>query len=266
MSYLDKLKNQHYKLEKEIMSLQNFINRCPDGQLICRQRGNGRMEFSVKKKDESGVQKEIYLGQPQHSLAETLAKKEYALACLKDRQNELWFVKQQIAHMEREDKAELLLKKHPGIAQLVLPSLKKQDNFVKEWKESDYKRSDLNPEHLIVTTILPDLLVRSKSESSLVTLFETNGVPFRYEEEHVINGVRLHPDFTCLNPRTHEIFYWEHHGRVDDPKYVKEQQWREEQYRQAGIFPWINLLITTETEGNPLNMQWAESIIKHYLI
>lgn len=266
MSEKNYIKQQCQKLDREINSLQRFIDKCPEGRLISRKGKNGACYYYVKTTDESGKLQETYINKDQLDLALVLAKKEYALASLKDKKNEKWFIQQQFAHKTKPDHVTLLLEKHPGIAQLVLPTLKSYDDYVQAWKDADYKRSNFMPEHLKFTTIVPGLLVRSKSESSIVTLLEKHDVPYHFEEEYDINGVVLHPDFTCMNPRTHEIFYWEHYGKVDDPKYMKDQHRREELYQQAGIYPWINLLITTETDDTPLNLQWAETIIKNFLL
>ncbi len=266
MQNKNELLKQLNKLNREIESLENFISNCPEETLITRTLSSGVHKYYAKQEDENGKIKEHYLNHNQRSLAETLAKKEYALACIKDKKNERWFIEQTIAHEERESKAEQLLRTKPGIAALILPTLKDFDDIVTKWESTEYIRSNLNPEHLIVPTVIPGLFVRSKSESLITSCLTQKGIPLRYEEENHFGDIVLHPDFTCMNPRTHNIFYLEHYGRMDDPAYIRKQRWREDQYRKAGIYPWKNLLITTETDSQPLDVRWLEKIIDYYLL
>lgn len=265
MNEKEYLKQHFEKLNNEIRSLQLFIDSCPEGQLISRRNNDGTFRYAVRKKDGSKT-KEQYLNRKDRTLAEMFAKKEYAIACLKDKVSERWLTEQELAFKEKEKHSDHLLKKRPGIAALVLPTLKNHDDYVMRWQQADYKKSTLHPENLKFSTVVPGLMVRSKSESLIVALLVKYGIPFRYEEELVINGVTLHPDFTCMNPRTHEIFYLEHQGKWDDPGYVKEVRRRENHYLNAGIYPWKNLLFTTETADQPLDVQWLETIIKYYLL
>ena len=260
------LYEQLEKLKKEIAKLDNFINNCPDDKLIMRHQQNGSYKYAVKKKDEDGVLRQHYLNRNQMQQAELLAKRDYAIACKKDKQNEKWFIEQTLAHENRESDAKKLLLSKPGIAQLVVPMLKVHDDYVTEWQNADYVRSTFHPEHLIVPTLVPDLYVRSKSEEIITNFLVQKSIPFRYEEVNKIGKYELCPDFTCMNPRTHEIFYLEHYGKVDDPGYMADQKWREELYRKIGVYPWKNLLITTEAENQPLDVRWLEQIVNYYLL
>ena len=260
------LKVRIEKLNYEIESLEKYVNNCPEGKLIVRTNPSGSHRYYVKKKDENGKIIEQYLNKSQRQIAVVLANKEYANACIKDRNNEKQYLQLMLSNECRESDTEKLLLTKPGIAKLVIPNLRQFDDYVTEWKNAKYIRSKEHPEHLTVPTIVPDLIVRSKSESMITSCLVQSGVPFRYEEEHQFGNILLHPDFTCMNPRTHEIFYLEHYGRVDDASYVLDQRWREDQYRKAGIYPWKNLLITTETDNQPLDLIWLKEIIGHYLL
>ena len=109
--------------------------------------------------------------------------------------------------------------------------------------------------------------VRSKSEKMIADMLALNGVPYKYEcpliDEH---GNKIHPDFTILKVRTREIFYWEHCGRLDDPKYARDLDDRMRFYGKLGIFAGDKLLITTEISDNPINMRLAESMMRTVLL
>ena len=92
------------------------------------------------------------------------------------------------------------------------------------------------------------------------------GVPFRYEELVYSNGIYYHPDFSCLNVRTLEKIYIEHQGGWDMDSYVDRLHNREMDLKQAGIIPWKNLLITTETKDQSLDINWVDVLIQYYLL
>ena len=60
-------------------------------------------------------------------------------------------------------------------------------------------------------------------------------IPFHYEEELEIEGVRLYPDFTLRHPQTGVRIYWEHFGRLDDGRYQKILCQKLQLYMQGGI-------------------------------
>lgn len=266
MPSLKSLLSEKEKLENEISNLSAFIKSCPSGQLVARVADTvPNYTYAQKVKTEKGKYKETYLSREKLSTAELLAKRDYSAACLKDKMEQLSIINRQISVISRDSHANSYLKGHPGAAALLLPKLKPYDDYVERWQTAPYNRSCLHPEHLIYPTIVPGLLVRSKSEGDIVMRLTERNVPFHYEELVVINGIALHPDFTCLNVRTHEIFYIEHQGKWDDPKYVADLRSREDLYLQAGIYPWKKLLITTETKDQPFDVLWFDRIIDYYL-
>ena len=72
----------------------------------------------------------------------------------------------------------------------------------------------------------------------------------------------IYPDFTILNIRTGKIIYWEHAGRMDDPKYANQFVYKINSYMSNGIMPGRDLIFTYETMSNPLNMQNALKLIE----
>ena len=62
------------------------------------------------------------------------------------------------------------------------------------------------------------------------------------------------------------MFYLEHLGALDKQGYIEEWNKRQFQLAKAGIIPWKNLLITTETRDQPLDINWVDDLIKFYLM
>ena len=74
----------------------------------------------------------------------------------------------------------------------------------------------------------------------------------------------MYPDFTIKHPKTGKIYYWEHFGRMDDPKYAQNAISKLESYIKNGIIPDIDLISTYETKEHPLDYEMIEKIVKEY--
>lgn len=52
--------------------------------------------------------------------------------------------------------------------------------------------------------------VRLKSEKIIADKLSLKGIPYKYEQALVLKEKIVFPDFTVLNKRSREIYYWEH--------------------------------------------------------
>ena len=84
--------------------------------------------------------------------------------------------------------------------------------------------------------------------------------------EHISQQITLHPDFTCLNVHTRQEFIWEHFGLMDDPEYAKNTAGKLRLYTENGILPGRNLIITMETQAEPISTRAVEKIISEFFI
>ena len=128
-----------------------------------------------------------------------------------------------------------------------------------------YKRNPYHPEHLIIKASSGNI-VRSKSEALIDMVLYTNQIPFRYECELELGGEILYPDFTIRHPETGKIIYWEHYGRMDDPKYRKRALTTLDIYMSNGILPSDLLITTYETIEQPLQVSEIEKLVRDYFL
>ncbi len=96
------------------------------------------------------------------------------------------------------------------------------------------------------------------------------GAAFRYEYPLKLRRpsgdiVTFHPDFLCLNVINRSEFYWEHFGRMDDTDYSNNAAGKLRLYTENGIIAGRNLIITMETQNEPLTTRLVEKIIKELL-
>ncbi len=130
--------------------------------------------------------------------------------------------------------------------------------------QAPYDRSPKYPEQLIHKTAA-GVMVRSKSEAIIAMLLHTHKIPFRYECALSLNNVTIYPDFTIHHPLTGQIYYWEHFGMMDNPTYSQNTCSKLQLYATNGIYPTIQLITTFETKENPLDSEYVEALIRHFL-
>lgn len=134
----------------------------------------------------------------------------------------------------------------------------------KSWLEEEYEKKELSDNVPQFITDKGDH-VRSKSELNIANALFKNGIPYKYECPIVLrNGIKIHPDFTVLDVRKRKEVYWEHRGMMDDREYAKHAVHRVNEYAHNGIFLGDNLIITEETQSNPLGTKQIEQVIHHY--
>ena len=109
--------------------------------------------------------------------------------------------------------------------------------------------------------------VRSKSELIIANMLEQYGVPYKYEKPITLKGMgTVHPDFTCLNTRTHKEIVWEHFGMMDNEAYASKNIIKLNTYNQNGYYIGKNMIASFETSLNPLSSRFVKAMIEEYLI
>ena len=131
------------------------------------------------------------------------------------------------------------------------------------WGQQPYEASDYLPEGRTIITSRGQRM-RSKAEVMIAEKLYEYGIPFRYEQEVVLDGVTLHPDFTFEGADGSE-FYLEFCGMMDDERYVENHKRKVAMYQAADIVPWKNI-IYVYARGNELDMRRIDSIIRTQVI
>ena len=104
-------------------------------------------------------------------------------------------------------------------------------------------------------------LVRSKSEVIIANALYYHNLDYVYEPELMLEGKIYRPDFKIEEADTGDVWYWEHCGMMDDPKYKKRWEKKKTFYKKNGIEEGKNLIVTYDEDGS-LNSQKLEEIIK----
>lgn len=267
MSFQKKLLSDIANIDREIAKLQSMQSAAPEGKLIMRSRKDGRTEYYQKIRIEDGKFVEKYIPQHNTDLISALAYKDYTDLRLNDLIKNKKVFQEHLDLIYQTPQSQKYLETHPRIGAIIKNNLLPVEERYRKWAESPYPRKNDKNDGLIYPTVIPDLFVRSKSEADISSRLVHFGIPFHFEEALTINGTTIYPDFKCISLSTGKFFWWEHQGMWDVADYVNNNVFRREQfYYNAGIIPWKNLIITTETRSEPLDIQWVDEIIKYFLL
>lgn len=110
-------------------------------------------------------------------------------------------------------------------------------------------------------------MVKSKSESLIIKVFEELGIPYVYEYPLKANGEWYFPDFRVLNTRTGEEYVYEHFGGLDDTDYINKNLFKKlKDYLTVGIGKEKKLVYTFENHDHPLCERDVKEFAKlHFL-
>lgn len=104
-------------------------------------------------------------------------------------------------------------------------------------------------------------LVRSKSEVIIANALHYHKLDYVYEPELMLEGKFYRPDFKIEDADTGDVWYWEHCGMMDNPKYKKRWENKKTFYKKNGIEEGKNLIVTYD-KGGSLDSHKLEEIIK----
>ena len=109
--------------------------------------------------------------------------------------------------------------------------------------------------------------VRSKSEVFIANAMYFRNVPYLFETRlYLIGYGNVLPDFAVLDVRTRKTIIWEHLGKMGDPAYVERNLRKINGYLRTGYVIGETLILTFESEQQPLNTVFIENAIAHYFL
>ncbi|MBO4900669.1 MAG: hypothetical protein J5509_10315 [Lachnospiraceae bacterium] len=260
---IETMKQRLKSIKTAIKSAEKDKARFPKGRLRVSQSKNQVRYYQVESSDNfSG----LYLTKEQHDVAKALAQKDYNEEFLKSARLELEELNRTIRQLS-ETNADLAYQNlDPRRRRLVEPYIIPDDEYAANWLNQTFKTNSFMPEAKIYDTKNGEK-VRSKSEAILADLFLEFGIPYHYEQALFLKDKSVrYPDFTLLKVATREEIYLEHFGLLDDEEYRNKCLEKLDEYRQNGIFPGKNLLITYESEAFPLDIKGIRKMIKELFL
>ncbi len=255
-----------YDLDIAIKQTEKRLRSAPKGNIVLRTRGNSSLFYS-KLED-----KEEYLGVGKEDLIKAFAQKKYDQEILKTFKSEKDALERLLKNLKgttRMQSEEQVWANFPdALKKYITQDINTKDGYIQRWINENWWIKKSSPEYHFFS--LRGDHMRSKSEVIIADRLYHAGIPYHYEKPLKLGPSQfgqniLHPDFTILNTRTLETFYWEHLGQMDNDKYFTNAKERLEIYADADILPGKNLILSFETATSPLNVVYIDKLIKEYL-
>lgn len=250
--------SERRRIEEQMKLIESKLEQLPEGKLICK-RNDKRYKWYYNKKG-----KQVYIPKKNRELAEALAARKYLEHLYEDLLHEKNAIEFYIRH-HKEGKAEKMLTQMPEYQELLKPYFKVLSEELYEWQKSSNNHSKKYPEQLKHKTASGNS-VRSKSEVLIDMALYRHRIPFQYESPLALGDEIFYPDFTIRHPHTGKEFYWEHFGKMDDPKYANNAVAKLRFYINHGIIPGEQLITTYETLEKPLSLETVENVINEFLL
>lgn len=247
-----------------IKEKEDALRQVPEGRLHGAAHGKGWQYYCRQKGDQSSGK---YIRKENHDLIKILGQKEYDLRVLLSARKELERLQSlQIFYQQGSPKpVEQIYSSLPEWNQVLAdPVQVPLDQFVRSWMDEEYQ----GLEHFKTNENLCSFnheYMRSKSEVLIANTLYRYHIPYHYEKPLDLgNGLLVYPDFTALDIKTREQKYWEHLGLIDNPEYSSSAFRKIREYEMHGIFLGSQLIITYETNQQPLNTRLVEAKVRHY--
>jgi len=260
------LENRLAKLQHLLTEKRKANEKAPPGRIRIAQRRGHPNYYHVT---ERGSLKGKYLPKKQLQLAVQLAQKDYDSQLMPLLRTEITALQNYLrATRNCTNIPKLYNSLCPSRRALIQPVTLPDEQYAAQWQAVQYKGLPFEQDAPVHTTVR-DERVRSKSEVIIADALLRHGIPYRYEFPLKLNKGRqtltFYPDFLCLNIRTRQEFLWEHFGMMDDPDYAQKSTSKLRLYEENGILPGRNLLLTMETQTEPLSTRAVEKIISEFL-
>ena len=258
------------QLNEALAQLKKTQKNQPAGHLRIAQKGGSRNYFYhyTSPDDFNGK----YISKKQIYLAKALAQKDYNLKLIKQLEKEIFALKEYLKQSKDGMAIQTLYDALcPARQSLITAATLTDEQYLSQWENITWQGLPFSPEAPQYDTANGEK-VRSKSEVIIADTLARHGIAYRYEfplrlrqTKSSSESITIYPDFLCLNLRTRREFYWEHFGLMDDPEYATKSARKLRHYAENNIFLGRNLIITMETQDEPLNIKIIEKNILEFL-
>lgn len=263
---IKQLAQQKFKEVNRILKqIDKELEYMPEGHLKIQKRLENVYYYQMIQ--ENGKTKKYYIEKRNAELIKKLACKHYYMKVQTKLKKEWEALKKFLNNYDEKIADDIYDQMPVEKKELIQPLRMTAGEVLRKWENERYEANQNYPENLIYKTDQGEM-VRSKSELILANMLNQNRKYLLYKYERPLELMQgdkiqvIYPDFTILNIQTGKITYWEHAGRMDDPKYANQFVYKVNGYMSNGIMPGRDLIFTYETMSNPLNMQNALKLIE----
>lgn len=261
------------ELNNELISINTQITKC---ERKLKPATTDRIQVSTTHKkynqyfylssDENGTRQKKLLKKSELQIAQSIIQQDYYRDLLAELIKQQKVLSNFLSKYNPNSAFDIYDKQCTGRQKMISPMVAPIDDYIKQWLDKHPgSQNPFNTESTAETN--RHEIVKSKSEKIIADYFDKLDLVYVYETKVVLpNGYCIYPDFTILNKRTRETFYWEHLGLLGDLNYSVSQWKKVGEYESIGIELGKNLIISYEITKDHLNMRFIDHKIKNYLI
>ncbi len=262
MTY-NSLNDERESLQTTIRELKKQIAVLPPGKLMVYKNGQHVRWYVQYDQGKRG-----YLSKESEELAKQLAMKVYLTARLEDEQRNLKGIEMlmKIHGFKNGEKTSSEAQKvlsNPLIKPLLMNQILELSQYTEYWLSRPYPSMAPFQEERRIRAV-NGLMVRSKSEAGIVSVLLNRNIPFLYEYPLDLSGSVIYPDFTLLDIHDNSESFLEHLGMMDNPRYARDAAKKIAAYGLKGIIPSRNLILTFETDSQPLNFAYLDTLLQFH--
>ena len=255
---LEKIVNNLHELEKNYTT---ELSSSPPGSLL-NNLNQGKARYYHSFLDGKGNRRRIHLseGDPMIGL---LSRKEYLSICLPSIRNNIKILENSLVRYRSLDPSDIIsaarraykllpdksffANQHEynlwetveNLETLTDDSIKYRCELHRDWANEQYPKNTYEYKGLFLTSF--GLRVRSRGEIVIAEQAHYLGIPFRYDQNIILNdGSIASPDFT-FEDKYYEEFYIEYCGMMDIPDYVRRHLIKRAHYERCSINEWSNI-------------------------
>ncbi len=283
--FLEQLRSRLKKLKEVYVQLQKAREKTIEGHLrIIKKSNSAQYYHRTNPKDYNGK----YLPRSENGLAEKLAQKDYYMKLIPALKNEISAAELYLSKISNCEKESELIGEVTRLdsiykrmtlerQKLVSPITFTDEQYKNQWQKESWQGRPLSSDAPHLLTIRKER-VRSKSELLIADALARYDIPYRYEFPLEVTSaaapagknkaeiIKVYPDFLCLNVKKRTEYYWEHFGLMDNQDYANKTSRKLRLYAENNIFIGKNLIITMETQSEPLSTLVIEKIIKEFFL
>lgn len=257
-----RLRNRREVLRQIVQEKKAAVKKAPAGTLKFARRKNRTEYYWMNPK----VGKYEYIVKDNWGFAAALAQKCYDEKVLKAARMELKLINKLI-RMYEPDGVDAAYEKSPlERKRLIHPVWQSDEEFREEWLKQESCTLGFNEDDPEYYTEKGER-VRSKSEIFIANTMYHHGVDYLFECKLLLRGYgTIRPDFFVLDLRNRRTIVWEHLGKLGDPEYVDDNLRRINAYLKNGYIIGETLILTFESDKQPINTLEIEKIVRHYFL
>ena len=225
---------------------------------------HGKPKYYIRSSpsDRSGT----YVRKEDLPLAAAIAQRDYDARLKEVAERELRAIRELCATWDAGAPEDVYDALAPARRSLVVPRLLTDEEYARRWLSKPYTPKGFRDDAPIYRSAKGQR-VRSKSEALILDVYDSYGIPVKYEcPLRLSSGRTIHPDVTALNIRLREEFIHEHFGLADDPQYMDRNVARLNELMLDGWIPGVNMIVTFETRETPLDVDVLRTLIEAYLL